>query len=44
MTTTESLETSATEETESSTGTISNSVEETSLSYGKTLTHDKSDL
>lgn len=44
MTTTESLEPSAAEETESSTGTISNSVEETSLSYGKTLTHDKSDL
>ncbi|KAF5632366.1 hypothetical protein F25303_9424 [Fusarium sp. NRRL 25303] len=38
MTTTESLETSATEETESSTGTISNSVEETSLSYAVTST------
>lgn len=44
MTTTQSLETSAVEETESSTGTISKSVEETSLDYGKTLTHDKSDL
>ncbi|SCN75436.1 uncharacterized protein FFB20_04856 [Fusarium fujikuroi] len=38
MTTTESLEPSAVEETESSTGTISNSVEETSLSYAVTST------
>ncbi|KAG4261105.1 hypothetical protein FPRO06_02805 [Fusarium proliferatum] len=38
MTTTESLEPSAAEETESSTGTISNSVEETSLSYAVTST------
>ncbi|KAI1036853.1 hypothetical protein LB503_002900 [Fusarium chuoi] len=38
MTTTQSLETSAVEETESSTGTISKSVEETSLDYAVTST------
>jgi hypothetical protein len=44
MTATESLETSAAEETEPSTDTISNPAEETSFSDGKTLIHDEGDL